>query len=152
MSQPAIAARKGFYYELKAGKRYFWCACGRSKTQPFCDNSHVGTEFLPVAFKAERDEEVILCGCKHTGTRPFCDGTHSNLPGGYATDDPDSPENRRIEAVAAGTAPAVQLDGQCYVFSPARSEEHTSELQSRSDLVCRLLLEKKKKKKNVKKK
>ena len=121
MSKPAIAARKGFYYELKAGKRYFWCACGRSKTQPFCDNSHVGTEFLPVAFKAECDEEVILCGCKHTGTRPFCDGTHNNLPGGYATDDPDSPENRRVQIVVAGTAPAVPLDGQCYVFCPARA-------------------------------
>src|SRR5205085_11616724 len=58
-------------------------------------------------------------GCSATGTRPFCDGTNSNLPGGYATDDPDSPENRRIEAVPAGTGPAVQLDGQCYVFSPA---------------------------------
>src|SRR6266436_8595060 len=32
--------------------------------------------------------------------------------------------------------------------SPVRSEEHTSELQSRLHLVCRLLLEKKKKKKN----
>ncbi|HEY4970847.1 MAG TPA: CDGSH iron-sulfur domain-containing protein [Steroidobacteraceae bacterium] len=63
---PIIAHRKGFYYEVKAGKRYLWCACGRSRTQPFCDGSHVGSEFLPIALKAERDEEVIFCGCKHT--------------------------------------------------------------------------------------
>ena len=92
---PIIAHRKGFYYEVKAGKRYLWCSCGRSKTQPFCDGSHVGSEFLPIAFKAERDEEVIFCGCKHTGTGPFCDGAHSNLPGGYLTDDPDSAENQK---------------------------------------------------------
>ena len=118
---PIIANRKGFYYEVKAGKRYFWCSCGRSKTQPFCDSSHVGSEFLPIAFKAERDEEVIFCGCKHTGTRPFCDGAHSNLPGGYRTDDPDSAENRNVRMVAASAAPIVQLDGQCYVFSTSRA-------------------------------
>jgi len=55
-----IASRKGFYYEIKAGKRYLWCSCGRSKQQPFCDGSHVGTSFLPVAYKAERDEESYL--------------------------------------------------------------------------------------------
>jgi CDGSH-type Zn-finger protein/mannose-6-phosphate isomerase-like protein (cupin superfamily) len=118
---PVIAHRKGFYHEIKAGKRYLWCSCGRSKTQPFCDGSHVGSGFLPVAFKAERDEDVIFCGCKHTGTRPFCDGTHSNLPGGYSTDDPDSLENRKVAMVAATAAPIVPLDGQCYVFATSRA-------------------------------
>ncbi len=118
---PIIAHRKGFYYEVKAGKRYLWCSCGRSKTQPFCDASHVGSEFLPIAFKAERDEEVIFCGCKHTGTRPFCDGAHSNLPGGYLDDDPDSAENQKVRLVAAGAAPIVRLDGRCYVFSTSRA-------------------------------
>src|SRR6202789_2983352 len=118
---PVIAHRKGFYYEIKAGKRYLWCSCGRSKTQPFCDGSHAGTGFLPVAFKAERDEDVIFCGCKHTGTGPFCDGTHSTLPGGYRNDDPDSPENRTVALVAAGTDPIVKLDGQCYVFATSRA-------------------------------
>src|SRR3984885_7885780 len=120
-NSPVIAHRKGCFYEVKAGKRYLWCACGRSKTQPFCDGSHVGTGFLPVAFKAERDEDVIFCGCKHTGTGPFCDGTHSNLPGGYLTDDPDSTENQRVRVVAATAAPIVHLDGQCYVFSTSRA-------------------------------
>jgi CDGSH-type Zn-finger protein/mannose-6-phosphate isomerase-like protein (cupin superfamily) len=118
---PILAHRKGFYYEVKAGKRYLWCSCGRSKTQPFCDGSHVGSGFLPVAFKADRDEDVIFCGCKHTGTAPFCDGTHSNLPGGYLTDDPDSAENRGVTMLAAGVAPTVKLDGQCYVFSTTRA-------------------------------
>ena len=118
---PVIASRKGFYYEVKAGKRYLWCACGRSQSQPFCDGSHAGTEFLPIAFTPKRDEDVIFCGCKQTGTGPFCDGAHSNLPGGYLTDDPDSPENRRVAMVEAGAGPVVRLDGQCYVFSTARA-------------------------------
>jgi CDGSH-type Zn-finger protein/mannose-6-phosphate isomerase-like protein (cupin superfamily) len=118
---PLIANRKGYYWEVKAGKRYLWCACGRSKSQPFCDGSHEGSEFQPIAFKAERDEDVIFCGCKQTGTGPFCDGTHSNLPGGYLTDDPDSPENRKVSLVGAGAGPIVRLDGQCYVFSTARA-------------------------------
>jgi CDGSH-type Zn-finger protein/mannose-6-phosphate isomerase-like protein (cupin superfamily) len=120
-SPPVIAHPKGFYYEVKAGKRYLWCSCGRSKTQPFCDGSHAGTGFLPVLFKAERDEDVIFCGCKHTGTGPFCDGAHSNLPGGYRTDDPDSAENQQVAMVTPSAAPIVQLDGQCYVFSTSRA-------------------------------
>jgi CDGSH-type Zn-finger protein/mannose-6-phosphate isomerase-like protein (cupin superfamily) len=118
---PVIASRKGFYYELKAGKRYLWCRCGRSKQQPFCDGSHAGTSFLPVAYQADRDEEVIFCGCKHTGTAPFCDGAHSNLPGGYREDDPYSQQNQRVATVAAGTEPTVRLDGGCYVFSTSRA-------------------------------
>jgi len=124
-NSPTVAHRKGFYHEIKAGQRYLWCSCGRSKTQPFCDGSHVGSGFLPVAFKAGRDEDVIFCGCKHTATPPFCDGAHSNLPGGYLADDPDSPENRRVAAVAAGESPVVRLDGQCYVFSTARARLDT---------------------------
>jgi CDGSH-type Zn-finger protein/mannose-6-phosphate isomerase-like protein (cupin superfamily) len=121
VSAPIIANRKGYYYEVKAGKRYLWCACGRSQSQPFCDGSHAGTEFLPVAFRAEHDAEVIFCGCKQTGTRPFCDGAHSNLPGGYLIDDPDSADNQKVALVGAAGDPVVRLDGQCYVFSTARA-------------------------------
>jgi CDGSH-type Zn-finger protein/mannose-6-phosphate isomerase-like protein (cupin superfamily) len=127
VTAPIIANRKGFYWEVKAGKRYLWCSCGRSKSQPFCDGSHVGSGFLPVAFKAERDEDVIFCGCKQTGTAPFCDGAHSNLPGGYLTDDPLSPENQRVATVAADESPIVRLDGACYVFSTARAHLTTRE-------------------------
>jgi CDGSH-type Zn-finger protein/mannose-6-phosphate isomerase-like protein (cupin superfamily) len=122
---PRIANRKGYYYEVKAGKRYLWCSCGRSQSQPFCDGSHAGSEFLPVAFRAERDEDVIFCGCKQTGTAPFCDGAHSNLPGGYLTDDPESAENRAVSEVLPGAGPIVRLDGQCYVFSTARAPLRT---------------------------
>ncbi|HMK85647.1 MAG TPA: CDGSH iron-sulfur domain-containing protein [Steroidobacteraceae bacterium] len=118
---PIIAHRKGFYFEVQAGERYLWCRCGRSKSQPFCDGSHVGSGLLPVAFKAGRNEDVIFCGCKHTSTPPFCDGTHNNLPGGYQTDDPESPANRRVTWVEAGAGPIVRLDGSCYVFSTARA-------------------------------
>lgn len=120
MATPRIANRKGYYFEIKAGQRYLWCSCGRSAKQPFCDGAHKGTEFLPVPYLAERDEDVIFCGCKHTSDRPFCDGTHSNLPGGYRNDDPDSAENRKIVEVAA-EGPKASLDGSCYVFSPARA-------------------------------
>jgi CDGSH-type Zn-finger protein/mannose-6-phosphate isomerase-like protein (cupin superfamily) len=126
---PVIANRKGYYYEVKAGKRYLWCSCGRSKAQPFCDGSHAGSGFLPVSFKAERDEDVIFCGCKQTGTAPFCDGAHSNLPGGYLTDDPSSAENQRVKPREPGSGPVVQLDGRCYVFSTARAV-----LSARGDL------------------
>jgi mannose-6-phosphate isomerase-like protein (cupin superfamily)/CDGSH-type Zn-finger protein len=123
MATPVIAYRKGYYHEVKAGKRYLWCSCGRSTTQPFCDGaSHVGTDFLPMLFKAKTDEDVIFCGCKHTKTPPFCDGAHSNLPGGYRNDDPDSPDNQAILCIDPDTGPLLKLDNDCYLFSPARAE------------------------------
>jgi CDGSH-type Zn-finger protein len=77
-----IAGNMPSYQELVAGKRYMWCRCGRSKNQPFCDGSHAGTGFQPVAYVAKADkEEALFCMCKRTGTPPFCDGTHANLPG-----------------------------------------------------------------------
>jgi len=76
----ATVAQKGPYgVEVKAGRTYWWCACGRSKTQPFCDGSHAGTAFQPVSFKAEKPEEVWFCGCKASGSKPFCDGSHNRL-------------------------------------------------------------------------
>lgn len=64
---------------VEAGKNYFWCACGRSGNQPFCDGSYKGTNFTPVKYTAEKKEWVWFCGCKHTGTPPLCDGTHKTL-------------------------------------------------------------------------
>ena len=127
MAAPVIANHKGYYFEVKAGRRYLWCSCGRSASQPFCDGSHKGSEFLPVAFTAKQDEDVIFCGCKHTSDRPFCDGAHSNLPGGYRNDDPGSEENRRVPIVGAEESPKASLDGGCYVFSPARADLTTRE-------------------------
>ncbi len=77
--KPVIAAREPVSVQLIGGKRYFFCTCGQSAKQPFCDGSHTGTAFTPHAFVAETDEEVWLCQCKQTGNRPFCDGSHKTL-------------------------------------------------------------------------
>jgi len=61
---------------VESGKNYYWCACGRSRTQPFCDGSHKGTEITPVKYVAVRKEWVWFCCCKNTRTPPLCDGSH----------------------------------------------------------------------------
>ena len=66
---------------VEEGKRYFWCACGRSQKQPFCDGSHKGTGLEPMAYKADKTGDVWFCGCKATGKSPLCDGSHKTLEG-----------------------------------------------------------------------
>ena len=80
MAKSVIAGRKPAGVQLESGKSYYWCACGRSKNQPFCDGSHKGTGIEPRRFKADRDGEAFLCMCKQTGNPPYCDGTHASLP------------------------------------------------------------------------
>ncbi len=94
MSKPVIAAKVPKGVELKAGEEYHWCACGRSKNQPFCDGSHRGTDFTPVAFKAEATEQAYLCMCKHTNNPPYCDGSHKKL----SEDDPVLTQQTTAEA------------------------------------------------------
>lgn len=115
---PHIAGYKPHYMQLEEGKSYLWCSCGLSKSQPFCDQSHVGTAFKPVRYVAqEQAEEVLFCNCKHTAEAPFCDGAHNNLQSTYAEDDPDSEENRRIAVIDAGLDGRAVLDGGCYVVN-----------------------------------
>ena len=79
MTEPVIAQKGPYAVELEAGKTYFWCACGRSANQPFCDGSHAGTGLTPVRFDSTASGTAYLCGCKQTGDKPFCDGTHATL-------------------------------------------------------------------------
>ncbi len=78
MEDPVIAQKAPYELELEPGT-YYWCACGRSKSQPFCDGSHEGTGFEPKAFTIAEKQTVSLCGCKWTADAPFCDGAHENL-------------------------------------------------------------------------
>jgi CDGSH-type Zn-finger protein len=79
MAIPDIAARAPIVVGVEAGKSYWWCACGRSRTQPFCDGSHKGTEFSPVEWRATESGQKWFCCCKHSGNKPFCDGTHKKI-------------------------------------------------------------------------
>ena len=80
MADPVIAQRSPFKFDVTEGKSYWWCACGRSKNQPFCDGSHKDTGFTPVKYDATGTKTVFFCGCKHSTRQPLCDGTHSKLP------------------------------------------------------------------------
>ncbi|WP_171168872.1 CDGSH iron-sulfur domain-containing protein [Ruegeria sp. HKCCA0370] len=76
---PIIARKSPFPVEVVEGKTYFWCACGKSSRQPFCDGSHKGTGSEPVKYTAESSKKVFFCGCKHSTKPPLCDGTHNGL-------------------------------------------------------------------------
>jgi CDGSH-type Zn-finger protein len=78
MADALIAQKSPFAVELAPGD-YWWCACGRSKRQPFCDGSHKETELTPVKFSVTVAQKVWLCGCKQTASKPFCDGSHKKI-------------------------------------------------------------------------
>jgi len=78
MDTPKIAKSSPFVLDMEAGT-YFWCSCGKSAKQPFCDGSHKGSEFRPVKTVLEEPKKVAWCGCKHSANKPFCDGAHAKL-------------------------------------------------------------------------
>lgn len=79
MPEPVIAQKSPYGAAVEAGKDYWWCACGKSASQPFCDGSHKGSEFRPRQFTANATETVWFCGCKKTGNAPECDGSHKRI-------------------------------------------------------------------------
>jgi CDGSH-type Zn-finger protein/mannose-6-phosphate isomerase-like protein (cupin superfamily) len=124
MAEPVVAGTKPHLVELKAGRAYAWCACGRSRRQPFCDGSHEGTGLVPLRFTADSDREAVLCACKRTASPPFCDGTHNSLSDKYEEASEDE-----IQAAASvpvtprdlGSTGKAVLDGGCYVCTPDRN-------------------------------
>ena len=79
MSKPEIARKAPYAVEVEAGQSYWWCACGKSSKQPFCDGSHKTTPFTPIEYKADASKTVYFCGCKQSSKSPLCDGTHKSL-------------------------------------------------------------------------
>ncbi|NDH60898.1 MAG: CDGSH iron-sulfur domain-containing protein [Alphaproteobacteria bacterium] len=80
MTEPVVAAKVPAKVTLEAGKDYWWCSCGLSKKQPFCDGTHKGGSFTPMKYTAEKSGDHWMCTCKHSAKKPLCDGTHKNLP------------------------------------------------------------------------
>ena len=79
MAEPVVAQKGPYAVDVRAGRKYFWCACGLSKKQPLCDGSHAGTGLTPVMYEATSERTLWFCGCKATADQPFCDGTHNRL-------------------------------------------------------------------------
>lgn len=78
MTEPVIFDKKPVVMELEPGT-YYWCSCGQSANQPFCNGAHKGTGFVPLAFEISEKKTVALCNCKYTAGQPFCDGSHAKL-------------------------------------------------------------------------
>ncbi len=118
MSPATIARLKPYLVQVEKGKSYFWCACGLSKKQPFCDGSHKVTEFFPLKWVAEQTGEKLLCACKQTRAQPFCDGSHNSLSDTYAeADEADGDRAKLVDYVPGeGGALKAKLDNGCYVI------------------------------------
>jgi CDGSH iron-sulfur domain-containing protein 3 len=79
MEKGAVAGKEPIGIAVVAGKDYWWCACGKSANQPFCDGSHKGSSFSPVKWTAPESQQVYFCVCKQTATQPLCSGAHEAL-------------------------------------------------------------------------
>jgi len=73
------AGESAIAVEVEKDKSYYWCSCGKSAKQPFCDGSHKGSDFTPVKFTTKESKKVFFCGCKATGKSPLCDGSHNKF-------------------------------------------------------------------------
>jgi thiamine pyrophosphate-dependent acetolactate synthase large subunit-like protein/nitrite reductase/ring-hydroxylating ferredoxin subunit len=126
MSKPFIADTQPMGVELKAGETVWWCSCGRSKNQPFCDGSHQGTDFEPIEFTAEKDGKVFFCRCKRSANPPLCDGSHKQI----TQQDLDEQEGTKkvwykvaeVDALHDGEVRAVQAGTQSIALTCHRGE------------------------------
>lgn len=133
MPKALIVDRKPMQVQLEPGTHY-WCACGRSKNQPFCDGSHVGTGIHPVAFTVDEPTEAWMCLCKQTGDAPFCDGTHATLPEGVT-----EMESRHADAPAAET-PAAEAPAPA-AAAGAMPEPRNTAIEPTVELIHQLARE-----------
>ncbi len=118
MSRPAIAQRKPCLVQVEDGKTYFWCACGLSRKQPFCDGSHKTTEFEPLKWVAGETGEKLFCACKQTAGQPFCDGSHNRMSDTYEeAGEADGAAAKLVDYMEqeSGAFKAI-LDNGCYVI------------------------------------
>lgn len=106
-SVPIIAAIAPAKVDLELGKDYFWCQCGKSKSQPFCDGSHAGSDITPLKFTAEKTGSAALCQCKASANAPFCDGTHASLGDLKPGDDAPEPKSDIPKASPTPEEPTV---------------------------------------------
>ena len=104
---PIIAGKSPFKVTLEKGKNYFWCQCGMSKSQPFCDGSHAGTDIGPLKFTADKDGDAAMCLCKSTANGPFCDGTHAGLGDLAVGDAAPAPKSDVPQATPTPEEPTV---------------------------------------------
>ncbi len=122
-----VAVNKPILTSLEKGKKYAWCTCKHSKSQPFCDGSHKGTDMKPLVFMADKDEDVLLCTCKATASGPYCDGAHNNLEDTYAeasVEEVVSMENStQVNLDLNGKA---LLDGGAYVLRPSSTNSQSA--------------------------
>lgn len=105
MDKPIIADNRPHRIDLTQGEKYYFCRCGRSTNQPFCDGSHKGTSFNPLPFTAEKDGEAYLCACKHSANLPYCDGTHKQFSNEMVGNEGPGPSQTRGEVPVATVTP-----------------------------------------------